>query len=100
MDVFDVHGRVIHDCLSFFALAAAFHLHGVERDDVDHILDTFPIVRRRDEQRFGEYRTKRVVLEIYDAMVASISTGAPYRTVVDSPTGHGPWHPAGSVRRS
>ena len=48
--------------------AAFFHLYGIARDDVDYIMDTFPIVRRRDEERHGEYRTKRVILEVYDEM--------------------------------
>jgi hypothetical protein len=30
-----------------------------------HSLETFPIVKRHDEQEFGEYRTKRVILERY-----------------------------------
>lgn len=29
-----------------------------------------PIVRRKDEAEHGEYGTKRVILEIYDAMAA------------------------------
>ena len=33
----------------------------------------------------GEYRTKRVVLEIYDAMQVSIATGETYRTLLDLP---------------
>ncbi|MCI0555647.1 MAG: SAM-dependent DNA methyltransferase, partial [Anaerolineae bacterium] len=44
--------------------AAYFHLYGIAREDVDYILDTFPIVRRKDEAQHGEYRTKRVILEI------------------------------------
>lgn len=48
--------------------AAYFHLYGIARDDVDYILETFPIVRCKDEKEFGEYRTKRVILEMYDAM--------------------------------
>ena len=48
--------------------AAYFLLDGIERDDVDYIMDTFPIVRRKDEKEHGEYRTKRVILEIYDEM--------------------------------
>src|SRR5208337_2656765 len=48
--------------------AAFFHLYGISREDADYILDTFPIVKRKDEARFGEYRTKRVILEIYDEM--------------------------------
>jgi hypothetical protein len=31
-------------------------------------MDTFPIVRRRDEKRHGEYRTKRRILEHYDSL--------------------------------
>ena len=46
--------------------AAFFHLYGIERDDADYILDTFPIVKKKDEATFGEYRTKRVILETYD----------------------------------
>jgi hypothetical protein len=65
--------------------ALYFHLYGIARDDVDYILDTFPIVRRKDEAAYGEYRTKRVILEIYDAMAAAERTGAPYQTRLDPP---------------
>ena len=30
---------------------------------MDYILETFPIVKRKDEKLSGEYRTKRVILE-------------------------------------
>jgi hypothetical protein len=65
--------------------AAFFHLYGIERDDVDYIMDTFPIVRRHDEQAHGEYRTRRVILEIYDAMARAMQTGQPYQTRLDPP---------------
>ena len=56
------------------------------RDGVAYIMETFPIVRRRDEEKFdGDYRTKRVILEIYDAMQESIRTGQPYQTRLDPP---------------
>ena len=48
--------------------ALYFHLYGIERDDVDYIMDTFPIVKRKDEAAHGEYRTKRVILEMFDQM--------------------------------
>jgi len=35
--------------------AAFFHLYGISREDADYILDSFPIVKRKDEARFGEY---------------------------------------------
>jgi hypothetical protein len=65
--------------------AAFFHLYGVGRDDVDYILDTFSIVRHNDEQRYGEYRTKRVIIEIYDEMAEARRTGGAYRTRLDPP---------------
>ncbi len=55
------------------------------RDAVAYVMDTFPIVRRKDEERFGEYRTKRIVLDIYDAIQVSIATGGGYRTALDPP---------------
>jgi hypothetical protein len=51
-------------------------------------MDTFPIVRRKDEAKYdGDYRTKRVILEIYDAMQQAIRTGEPYQTPLDPPPG-------------
>ena len=55
------------------------------RDDVDYIMETFPIVKRRDVAAHGEYRTKRVILEIYDAMRQAMDTGEPYQTRLDPP---------------
>ncbi len=65
--------------------AAFFHLYGMERDDVDYIMETFPIVRRNDEAAHDEYRTKRVILEIYDRMQHAIDTGVPCQTLLDPP---------------
>ncbi len=56
------------------------------RDAVSYIMDTFPIVRRKDEERFdGDYRTKRTILEIYDALAEAIKTGQPYPTRLNPP---------------
>lgn len=65
--------------------AAFFHLYGIARDDVDYILETFPIVKRKDVKRHGEYRTKLAILRIYDAMQEAIDTGEPYRSTLDPP---------------
>ena len=58
--------------------AALFHLYGLDGDDVDYIMDTFPIVRRNDERAYGEYRTKRVILEIYDEMRRARQNETPF----------------------
>ena len=72
--------------------AAFFHLYGVERDDVDYIMETFPVVKRRDEERYGAFRTKELILEIYDAMAEAARTGKPYQTILDPLPGQGPRH--------
>jgi hypothetical protein len=36
-------------------------------------------VKRKDEARWGEYRTKRVILEVYDAMRRAMNSGVLYR---------------------
>ncbi len=74
--------------------AAFFHLYGVSRDDADYILNTFPIVKRKDEAKYEEYRTKRLILEVYDRMAEAIATGETYRTIVDPRPGQGPRHPS------
>ncbi len=58
--------------------AAFFHLYGFARADVDYILDTFPVVKKNDEKAHGEFRTKRIVLECYDALAAAAASSIPY----------------------
>lgn len=65
--------------------ALVFHLYGVERDDVGFIIDTFPIVRKRDEAEHGEYRTKRLILKVYDCIAEAIAGGEPYETALNPP---------------
>ncbi|MBU3749524.1 MAG: hypothetical protein FGM52_03590 [Mycobacterium sp.] len=67
--------------------AAFFHLYGIERNDVDYIMETFPIVKRKDIAEHGEYRTKRMILEIYDAMAEAEKCGVPYRSPFDEVDG-------------
>ena len=74
---------------------AFFHLYGIERDDVDYILTTFPIVNRNDVKRHGEERTRRLVLDAFDRMAEAIRTGAPFVSTLGPPPGEGPRHPAG-----
>jgi hypothetical protein len=74
--------------------AAFFLLYGIERDDVDYIMETFPIVKRRDIERYGSFHTKELILRVYDAMAEAERTGSPYQTILDPPPGRGPHHPA------
>ena len=62
-----------------------FHLYGINRDDADYIMDTFPIVKRKDEAEYGEFSTKRLILERYDAMTEAYN--ATYGTLANAPNG-------------
>ena len=33
---------------------------------IEYIMETFPIVKRKDKAYFGEYRTKNLILEKYE----------------------------------
>ncbi len=41
------------------------HLYDLTAEELAYVLDTFPIVRRKDEAKWGEFRTKRLVMEAY-----------------------------------
>jgi hypothetical protein len=76
--------------------SAVFHVYGLSRGDVEHVMDSFRLVRDSDEDEHGEYRTKRLILEIYDELAEAIATGRPYQTRLDPPPGDPRIaHPAG-----
>jgi hypothetical protein len=74
--------------------ALFFRLYGIGRDDVNYIMETFPIVKRKDIVEYGSYRTKEIILEFYDRMASADAAGMPYETTISPPPGEGPRHPA------
>jgi len=72
--------------------AAMMHVYGLGRDEVEHVLDSFPVVRKYEERDYGEFRTKRLVLDCYDAMATAAATGTAWRTALDPPPGAGSRH--------
>lgn len=59
--------------------ALMFHIYGLNREDASYVLDMFPIVKRKDEAAFGSYRTKELILAVYDALADAAASGIPYR---------------------
>jgi hypothetical protein len=73
--------------------AAFLHVYGLTREEAEHVLDSFPVVRKYDERDYGEFRTKRLVLEAYDRMAtATANGGAGWQPLADVPAGQGPRH--------
>jgi SOS-response transcriptional repressor LexA len=56
-------------------------------DAVEYIIETFPVAKRKDIAEYGTYRTKEMILEIFDEMTEAIRTGKPYQTKLDPPPG-------------
>lgn len=51
--------------------ALYFHLYGIDRENADYILSTFPIVRKHDERDHdGRYLTRDLILHQMDALTA------------------------------
>ncbi|MEV5170253.1 DNA methyltransferase [Streptomyces flaveolus] len=82
-----------------------FHLYGISREDTDYVLESFQSesggLKNNEIAKFGEYRTKRLVLTEYDRMAAAgltlekpLSEGesGTYRSLLTPPPGHGPRH--------
>lgn len=46
--------------------AICAHLYDLEKDELDYILETFPIVKRKDTVKYGDFRTKETILKMYD----------------------------------
>lgn len=61
------------------------HLYRLNRDDFAYVLDTFPIVARKDRAAFGEERTKRLCLEAYDRFATELRP-SPARVIVEVPS--------------
>ncbi|MET7863698.1 Eco57I restriction-modification methylase domain-containing protein [Micromonospora taraxaci] len=86
--------------------ALFFRLYGLGRDDVDYVLETFPIVKRKDEAKYGTYRTKHLILAEYDRMAAAginltnpVVDGGNFTSTLNPPPGHGSRHTAVPVVR-
>ncbi|MFK0249510.1 Eco57I restriction-modification methylase domain-containing protein [Amycolatopsis azurea] len=85
--------------------AYLFYLYGIDRPDVDYILETFQSesggLKNNEIAKYGSYRTKDLVLAEYDRMAeAGVSLTTPlvdgenYTSTLTPPPGHGPRHPA------
>lgn len=78
-----------------------FWLYGIDDPaDVDYILDTFSTetggLKHNETAKYGEYRTRRLVLDAHARMDTPTPQGLRYATPLTPPPGHGFRHPAQS----
>lgn len=68
--------------------AFILHVFELNRAQVEWLIDSFTVLRKYEERDLGEFQTKRLVLERYDAMAEAIRAGQPYQTPLDPPPAH------------
>lgn len=44
-------------------------LYKLTRDELDYILETFPITKRKEMEKYGRYRTKETILQLFDQKI-------------------------------
>ena len=66
---------------------AFFHIFGLDRNDTEYVLSTFPGANKKDPQLTGR------VLAAFDQIAEAIETGRPFISTLDPAPGFGPRHP-------
>ena len=51
------------------------HLYGLSRDDFAYILDTFPVLKKKEKKAFGEFMSKRKCLEEFNRIGKIMNAG-------------------------
>lgn len=72
--------------------AAAMHLLALSRSDAEWILDSFRVLSELEIGSLGEFETKRLTLERFDAMSMAADQSTTYVSPLDPPPGQGPRH--------
>jgi hypothetical protein len=67
----DARLRAIAELDAFVAL----RIYGLTRGELDHVLESFPGAKKKDIKKYGDYRTKLLVLENYERMQNAVETG-------------------------
>ena len=57
------------------------------RDAVAYIMETFPIVKKKDMAAHGVYRTKDRILALYDQLQSCLATNTPFVSALTPPPG-------------
>ena len=67
--------------------ALVFKLYALSREQIEWIIDSFGVLRKYEERDQGEFRTRRLVIEIYDALTRAEQSSNVYKTPLYPPPG-------------
>ncbi|WP_058307351.1 Eco57I restriction-modification methylase domain-containing protein [Gracilibacillus massiliensis] len=49
--------------------AIFFYLYGLQNYEIEHIMESFNLIRKRDEQNYGSFKTKDTILKYYNELI-------------------------------
>lgn len=55
-------------------------LYGLQRDEVDYVMESFPIVKRKDLSNLATIGQKTRSLEVFDDLAKSVESGISYQS--------------------
>jgi hypothetical protein len=67
--------------------AAFLHLYGLDRSDAEWVLDSFPVLKKNEESKLGKFRTKDIVLAMYEKMADAQRAGTVFVSPLTPPPG-------------
>lgn len=65
--------------------AAMLHLYNLTRQQGETLLDSFAVLRKYEERDYNDFRTKRLVLAVFDAMAEAKAAGTAYVSPLSPP---------------
>jgi hypothetical protein len=65
--------------------AALLHLYQLTKSQAEWLIDSFTVLRKYEEDDHGKFRTKHLVMGIYDEMAAAKHARRAYQTRLDPP---------------
>jgi len=68
--------------------AATMHLYELTREHCERILDSFTVLQKYEEKAFGEFQTKRLILDVYDRMAEARKNQTPFQTQLNPVPSH------------
>lgn len=65
--------------------ALVMHLFGLSKAQAEWIIESFAVLKKYEERDYSEFRTKKLVLNAYDAMAEAKKRGTRYQTSLAPP---------------
>jgi hypothetical protein len=62
--------------------SVAIKVFGLTKGELSDLLDTFDVLQRREQEAYGEYRTKKLVLDAFEALHSATNSDRPYQSLL------------------